>query len=64
MLSEPSIKRAIGHISKVGDTDLFPALPEFEFFAQNIDETAAAIVNLGVGAYNPALLKCLLQNQT
>ncbi|MEO7505015.1 MAG: RNA-directed DNA polymerase [Sphingomicrobium sp.] len=53
MLSEPSVERAISHVSKVGDTDLFPALPEFQFFTENAQETAVAIMNLGVGSYNP-----------
>ena len=53
MLREASVLRAIGHVYKVGDTDLFPTLPEFQFFVRNPAETAVAIEALGIGNYNP-----------
>jgi hypothetical protein len=53
MLSGASVARAINHVHGVGDTDLFPALPEFQFFVRNPAETCEAVENLGVGNYHP-----------
>lgn len=53
MLSSASVLRAISHVDKVGDTDLFPTLPEFNFFVRNAEECSAGVEGLGIGNYNP-----------
>lgn len=53
MLSKESVLRAIEHINAVGDTDLFPRLPEVAFFAACSEEVADLIGNMNLGGYNP-----------
>lgn len=53
MLSEPSIRRAIEHLTTIGDTDLFPRLPEMRFFAEEVDEVVGLVAQMNLGGYNP-----------
>ena len=53
MLSKASVLRAIEHISTVGDTDLFPRLPEVAFFVDCSEEVASLVGKMNVGNYNP-----------
>lgn len=53
MLSKESVLRAIEHISAIGDTDLFPRLPEAAFFVACADEAADLVGKMNVGSYNP-----------
>ena len=53
MLSESSVRRAIDHLSVVGDTDLFPPLPELKFFAAQTDEVVSIATKLTPNQYRP-----------
>lgn len=53
MLEAANISRAIAHLNAVGDSDLFPKLPEIRFLAAAQDEVVGTIERLGVGNYNP-----------
>lgn len=53
MISEASTKRAIKHLTVFGDTDIFPALLEIRFFADNEDKIAEKIAKLTPGSYTP-----------
>jgi len=53
MLQNQNVLRAIQHLDAVGDTDLFPRLPEAAFFTANADQTADLIGRLNLGNYNP-----------
>jgi hypothetical protein len=53
MLSEPSVLRAIEHLSAIGDTDLFPRLPEAGFYPACAPEVAGLVSRLNIGVYNP-----------
>jgi len=53
MLDRPSVLRAIQHLEAVGDTDLFPRLPEMRYFSDCADEVADSIGRMNVGNYNP-----------
>ena len=53
MLSKESVIRAIEHIDAVGDTDLYPRLPEAAFFVACFEEVASFVGKLNVGNYNP-----------
>lgn len=53
MLSKASVLRAIQHIAAIGDTDLFPRLPETAFFSAEPDQVADLVEKLNVGSYNP-----------
>jgi len=53
MFIKENIIRAIQHIDAVGDTDIFPRLPEMGFFASNSDQISDIIVKMSVGEYNP-----------
>lgn len=53
MLSEASVIRAIKHLEAVGDTDLFPRLPEAAFFSACAEEVATLVGRLNVGNYSP-----------
>lgn len=51
-LSEQSIKRAIEHIKKSKDTDLFPMLKEFEIFFDNENDFVNELKAIDIGEYN------------
>lgn len=51
-LSEQSIKRAIEHIKKFKDTDLFPTLKEFEIFFDNESDFVNELKNIDIGEYS------------
>lgn len=53
MLQRQSVIRAIDHLEAVGDTDLFPRLPELRFLSVAKDEIADFLEKLSVGNYNP-----------
>lgn len=53
MLEKQCIARAIEHLSAVGDTDLFPKLPELRFLQAQQDAIIDLIDRMGVGNYNP-----------
>lgn len=53
MLTEESIRRAIQHLDAVGDTDIFPRLPEATFFRACTDEVIELTRKLNVANYNP-----------
>ena len=50
---EAAAKRALEHLAKYGDTDLFPTLPEMRCYTDKSDEVAAAYAGLTVGNYKP-----------
>lgn len=53
MITEVAIRRAIEHLNVVGDTDLFPRLPEAAIFAACEDEVVAELGRQNLGSYNP-----------
>ena len=53
MLENQNVLRAIQHLDAVGDTDLFPKLPEMGFFIANSERVAELVSKLSVGNYNP-----------
>jgi len=53
MLDRENVIRAVQHLEAVGDTDLFPRLPEMQFFGANLDQVADLVGNLNLGNYNP-----------
>jgi len=53
MFTEPSIRRAIQHLTANGDTDIFPRLPELKFFSDQEDEVTQAILRMNAGQYQP-----------
>src|ERR1700733_9870466 len=52
-LSILSIKRAIDHLAKFGDTDIFPHLPEIHFLSEKKDEVCAELSALDLDGFNP-----------
>jgi retron-type reverse transcriptase len=46
-------KRAIAHLDKFGDTDLFPSLPEMRCYSESADSVAAEFEKLTAGNYRP-----------
>jgi len=59
-LSESSLKTALRHLSRYGDTDIFPHLPELKFFADEEDKVIAELKNLNLDSYNPnGAIECL-----
>ena len=52
-LPENAIRRAILHIAKYGDTDIFPNLAEIAFFKDKIDDVTAELSTLDLNSYNP-----------
>lgn len=46
-------KRAIDHLSRFGDTDLFPSLPEMRCYAECADNAAEEFSKLTAGNYKP-----------
>jgi hypothetical protein len=53
LLSEASIRRAVQHLHAVGDTDLFPRLPETGFFHARLEDVVSSLSRLNMGQYNP-----------
>ncbi len=53
MLSAASVLRAISHLDAVGDTDLYPRLPEFAYFVARAEEVAELVRRINLGGYNP-----------
>ncbi|MCP9222912.1 hypothetical protein MKP08_09150 [Erythrobacter sp. LQ02-29] len=50
---ESAAKRAIEHLEKFGDTDLFPSLPEMRCYIDCKDAVAAEFDKLTAGNYRP-----------
>lgn len=50
-------ERAIKHLHKFGDTDLFPSLPEMQCYVDCTEKVAEAFENLTVGNFRP--LNCI-----
>jgi hypothetical protein len=53
MISEASVRRAINHLGSVGDTDLFPRLPEMRCFLERPATIARDCESLNIGQYTP-----------
>ena len=53
-LSASALERAIGHLSKYGDTDVFPHLPELAFFGDESSPIIEELQNLDLDSYNPS----------
>jgi hypothetical protein len=53
MISEASVRRAIDHLGSVGDTDLFPRLPEMRCFLERPGTIAKDCKSLNIGQYAP-----------
>ncbi len=53
MISEASVRRAIDHLGAVGDTDLFPKLPEMRCFLERPGSIAKDCAKINIGLYNP-----------
>lgn len=52
-LSQNSIYQAIDHLSRYGDTDIFPNLHEIEFLRHRSDVVVEALSKLQLGQYQP-----------
>lgn len=53
-LSPESLKAAIRHLCRYGDTDVFPHLPELAFFADEFKAVVAELAKLDLDSYKPA----------
>lgn len=53
-LSENSIKLAIRHIAKYGDTDIFPNLPMLDFLIDQEKEIVQVLNSIDLDVYNPS----------
>ena len=53
MISEASVRRAINHLGALGDTDLFPRLPEMRCFLERPGAIAKDCEKLNIGQYAP-----------
>lgn len=53
MISETSVRRAINHLGALGDTDLFPRLPEMRCFLERPGAIAKDCEKLNIGQYTP-----------
>jgi hypothetical protein len=53
-LNPSSIKRAIDHLTKFGDTDVFPHLPEIVFLSENREEISQELSSLDLESFHPA----------
>jgi hypothetical protein len=53
MISEASVRRAINHLGALGDTDLFPRLPEMRCFLERPGSIAKDCEKLNIGQYTP-----------
>lgn len=52
-LSASSLEKAIKHLCKYGDTDVFPHLPELAFFRDESAAVVAELKELDLDSYNP-----------
>src|ERR1051325_1029664 len=48
-----SLHAGIAHLSRYGDTDIFPHLPELNFFADDRDAVVKELVKLDLDTYTP-----------
>jgi hypothetical protein len=53
-LSPASLRAAIAHLSRYGDTDIFPHLPELSFFADEKEAVVVELAKLDLDNYTPA----------
>lgn len=53
MISEAGVRRAIDHLGALGDTDLFPRLPEMRCFLERPGAIAKDCEKLNIGQYTP-----------
>jgi len=53
-LSSTSLRHAIAHLCKYGDTDVFPHLPELSFLRENEAEVIKELKDLDLDSYNPS----------
>jgi len=53
-LAADSIRKAIAHLCKFGDTDVFPHLPELAFFRDESSQVVDELRQLDLDAYNPS----------
>ena len=53
-LSEACLSRAIDHLCKYGDTDVFPHLIEIVFLRESNSEVIQELASLDLDAFNPA----------
>lgn len=53
-LSEASVKTAVSHLIRYGDTDVFPHLPEISFIDDYSDKVVSEIVAFDLDSYNPS----------
>lgn len=54
MITEASVRRAINHLGALGDTDLFPRLPEMRCFLERPGAIANDCEKLNIGQYIPS----------
>ncbi len=52
-LKPASLQLAIGHLSKYGDTDVFPHLPEIAFYRERLSAIVAELAQLDLDTFNP-----------
>ncbi len=52
-LSTPTLLRAVKHLCKYGDTDVFPHLPELAFLREQETSVIKELGNLDLDTYNP-----------
>ena len=52
-MDDSSVRRAIKHLSELGDTDIFPTLFEFSFYSDCADVVAQKISRVPGGSYTP-----------
>ncbi len=53
-LSPESLRAGIAHLSRYGDTDIFPHLPELSFLADEKEAVVAELAKLDLDTYTPA----------
>lgn len=53
MLEKMALQRAVLHLSRLGDTDIFPPLFEFVFYADSNDKVVDVLSKLDVASYLP-----------
>ncbi|PRY79543.1 reverse transcriptase (RNA-dependent DNA polymerase) [Yoonia maritima] len=52
-LSKVALSKSINHLTKYGDTDVFPHLQELTFFRDHAEEIIEELNNLDLDSYNP-----------
>jgi hypothetical protein len=53
-LSPTTLKAAIKHLCRYGDTDVFPHLPELALYAEETKAVVAELAALDLDNYNPS----------